>query len=126
MVQDQLAAIDIEADLILEPMRRDSGPAIAAGALLLASRQADGLMLVLAADHIVSDEQAFLTAVRRAAGAAVKGAIVTFGIEPDHPATGYGYIKPGQETQDEGVRCLEAFIEKPDATRAARFGIPGQ
>lgn len=121
MVQDQLAAIDIEADLILEPMRRDSGPAIAAGALLLASRQADGLMLVLAADHIVSDEQAFLTAVRRAAGAAVKGAIVTFGIEPDHPATGYGYIKPGQETQDEGVRCLEAFIEKPDTTRATEF-----
>ena len=121
MVLDQLAAINVEAELILEPMRRDSGPAIAAGALLLADRMPDALMLVLAADHVVSDEEAFLTAVRQAAVAAGNGAIVTFGITPDHPATGYGYIKPGGKTQDEGVYRLESFIEKPDAARAAEF-----
>lgn len=125
MVLDQLASIGLDAELILEPMRRDSGPAIAAGACLLARRDEAGLMLVLAADHVVRDDEAFKAAVRQAVVAARKGSIVTFGVTPDHPATGYGYIKPGASTKDAGVHALEAFVEKPDAARAADYVASG-
>ncbi|GGK46938.1 mannose-1-phosphate guanylyltransferase/mannose-6-phosphate isomerase [Salinarimonas ramus] len=121
MVREQLAEIGIEAEIVLEPMRRDSGPAIAAGAALLAARDPDALMLVLASDHVVRDEVSFRQAVTRAAGAARLGGAVAFGIEPDHPATGYGYLKPGAATKDEGVLVLDAFVEKPDAERAADY-----
>ncbi|MGJ3263451.1 MAG: mannose-1-phosphate guanylyltransferase/mannose-6-phosphate isomerase [Salinarimonas sp.] len=125
MVADQLAAIGVEGDILLEPMRRDSGPAIAAGAAFLAAREPDGLMLVLAADHVVRDVAAFRGAARAAAAAAREGAIVTFGIRPDRPETGYGYIKPGAATGTAGVQALEAFVEKPDAARAADYVASG-
>lgn len=121
MVRDQLAAIDVEADLVLEPVRRDSGPAIAAGAVLLAERDPQALMLVLAADHVVRDEEAFKAAVSAASSAAQHDAIVTFGIKPSHPATGYGYLRPGAVSQHPGIYHLEAFVEKPNAERAAEF-----
>ena len=121
MVRDQLSAIGVEADLILEPMRRDSGPAIAAGAIFLAERDPQALMLVLAADHVVQDEKAFRAAITTASVAAQHDAIVTFGVKPSHPATGYGYLQPGDATQHPGIYRLEAFVEKPDATRAAEF-----
>lgn len=125
MIADQLASIGLDAELILEPVRRDSGPAIAAGACLVARRDEKGLLLVLAADHVVRDDDAFKFAVSQAILAARKGSIVTFGITPDHPATGYGYIKPGAATKDAGVHAIEAFIEKPDAARAADYVASG-
>src|ERR1700710_81136 len=94
MVLEQLAEIGIEADVLLEPMRRDSGPAIAAGAAFAQRRDADAVVLALAADHVVRDAAAFVAACRRGLVAADAGSIVTFGIEPERPATEYGYISP--------------------------------
>ena len=92
---DQLDALGIKAPILLEPARRDSGPAIAAGAAFIAERNPEAIVIALAADHVVQDAAAFKAAVRTAARAAEDGTIVTFGITPDQPATGYGYIRPG-------------------------------
>ncbi|MFN3685610.1 mannose-1-phosphate guanylyltransferase/mannose-6-phosphate isomerase [Salinarimonas sp.] len=125
LVADQMAGMGIAGTILLEPARRDSGPAIAAGAAHVAADDPDGLVLVLAADHVVRDEAAFREACRIAAAAAREGAIVTFGIRPDRPETGYGYIKPGAQTAIAGVHSLEAFVEKPDAARAADYVAAG-
>jgi mannose-1-phosphate guanylyltransferase/mannose-6-phosphate isomerase len=95
MVLEQLAEIGIEADVLLEPMRRDSGPAIAAGAVFAQMRDGDAVVLALAADHIVRDTDAFVAACRHGLVAADAGKIVTFGVSPERAATEYGYINPG-------------------------------
>src|SRR5450756_2932094 len=96
MVQEQLAEIGLEADVLLEPMRRDSGPAIAAGAAFAQARDQDAVVLALAADHVVRDVAAFVAACRQGLKAADAGRIVTFGVEPERAATEYGYIRPGE------------------------------
>ncbi|WP_201266022.1 sugar phosphate nucleotidyltransferase, partial [Bradyrhizobium canariense] len=96
MVLEQLADIGIEADVILEPMRRDSGPAIAAGAVFAQNRASEAIVLALAADHVVQDNAAFVAACRQGLTAASAGRIVTFGVKPERPATEYGYISPGE------------------------------
>ncbi len=96
MVLEQLAEIGIEADVLLEPMRRDSGPAIAAGAAFAQIRDGDAVVLALAADHVVRDTSAFVAACRQGLVAAEAGNIVTFGVEPERPAIEYGYIRPGE------------------------------
>src|SRR3989442_5653968 len=87
MVLEQLAEIGLEADVLLEPMRRDSGPAISAGAAFAQTRDEDAIVLALAADHVVSDTPAFLAACREGLAAAEAGPIGTFGGEPEPPAT---------------------------------------
>ena len=121
MVSDQLEAIGAQAHILLEPVRRDSGPAIAAGTHFIARDRADAVVMVLAADHIVRDEDAFREAARKAGAAAQAGAIVTFGVMPDHPATGYGYIARAQELSEAGVFKVEAFVEKPDEATARDY-----
>jgi mannose-1-phosphate guanylyltransferase / mannose-6-phosphate isomerase len=121
MVSDQLEAIGAQAHILLEPTRRDSGPAIAAGTHFIAKDRPDALVMVLAADHIVRDEDAFRDAARKAGAAAEGGAIVTFGIMPDHPATGYGYIARGSELAEAGVFKVKAFVEKPDEATARDY-----
>jgi mannose-1-phosphate guanylyltransferase len=86
MVQEQLAEIGVEADILLEPMRRDSGPAIAAGAVFAQGRDREAIVLALAADHVVRDNAAFVAACRQGLVAASAGRIVTFGVEPERPA----------------------------------------
>ena len=81
IVKEQLAEIGIEADILLEPMRRDSGPAIAAGAAFGAKRDGNPVLVALAADHVVTDTAAFVAACREAADAARGGTIVTFGVQ---------------------------------------------
>ncbi len=122
---DQLDALGVKAAILLEPMRRDSGPAIAAGASFIAARHPDAIVLVLAADHVVRDVEAFRAAVRKAAEAADAGSIVTFGINPDHPATGYGYIRRGPEIDIPGVSKVDAFVEKPNEETARRYIADG-
>ena len=95
MVSEQLAEIGYEADILLEPMRRDSGPAIAAGAAFAEARASDAVVLALAADHVVRDNAAFVAACREGLVAADAGRIVTFGVTPERAATEYGYINPG-------------------------------
>src|SRR5215471_3313668 len=90
MVLEQLAEIGIEADVLLEPMRRDSGPAIAAGAAFAQARDPDAVVLALAADHVVRDTPAFIAACRQGLVSAESGLIATFGIKPERAATEYG------------------------------------
>src|ERR1700759_2640102 len=86
MVLEQLADIGIEADVLLEPARRASGPAIAAGAAFAQARDNDAVVLALAADHVVRDNAAFIAACRQGLAPASSGSIVTFGIKPDRTA----------------------------------------
>ncbi|WGS29904.1 mannose-1-phosphate guanylyltransferase/mannose-6-phosphate isomerase [Bradyrhizobium sp. ISRA464] len=120
MVLEQLAEIGREADVLLEPMRRDSGPAIAAGAAFAQTRDSDAVVLALAADHLVRDMPAFVAACREGLAAAEQGRIVTFGVKPERPATEYGYISPGEVVAGE-VRAVAKFVEKPDAEIAAGY-----
>src|SRR5436189_2204646 len=120
MVLEQLGEIGIEADVLLEPMRRDSGPAIAAGAAFAQARDEDATVLALAADHVVHDTPAFLAACRQGLVAAQAGQIVTFGVRPERAATEYGYISPGDITSGE-VRSVAKFVEKPDVATAAQY-----
>src|SRR5712671_404340 len=120
MVLEQLAEIGLGADILLEPMRRDSGPAIAAGAAFAQTRDKDAIVLALAADHVVRDTAAFVAACREGLAAAEAGHIVTFGVEPERPATEYGYISPGEIISGQ-VRSVAKFVEKPDPVTAASY-----
>ena len=121
IVAEQLREIGVEADIVLEPSRRDSGPAVAVAAALAARRDPKAAVLVLAADHIVRKPEEFLAACRVAAVAVGEGRIVTFGIRPTAPATQYGYIRPGAKLNGAAVLAVEAFVEKPDAATAQRY-----
>jgi mannose-1-phosphate guanylyltransferase / mannose-6-phosphate isomerase len=120
MMLEQLAEIGLEADVLLEPMRRDSGPAIAAGAVFAQMRDNDAVVLALAADHVVGDAGAFVDACRAGLVAADAGRIVTFGVKPERAATEYGYISPGQPVSGK-VRAVMKFVEKPDQMKAAEY-----
>ncbi|UZF91313.1 mannose-1-phosphate guanylyltransferase/mannose-6-phosphate isomerase [Bosea sp. NBC_00550] len=123
-VQDQLQAIGISADIVLEPSRRDSAAAVAAATELALARDEQAIVGIFAADHIVQDAKLFREACRRAGAAAAQGRIVTIGIPPTHPATGYGYIQPGDEIGPD-ARQVAAFVEKPNAARAAQYLLDG-
>jgi mannose-1-phosphate guanylyltransferase/mannose-6-phosphate isomerase len=120
MVLEQLAEIGIEADVLLEPARRDSGPAIAAGATFAQMRDPDAVVLALAADHVVRNTAAFIAACRQGLVATGDGRIVTFGVKPERAATEYGYINPGDVVSGD-VRAVEKFVEKPDQPTAAEY-----
>jgi mannose-1-phosphate guanylyltransferase/mannose-6-phosphate isomerase len=124
LVAEQLAAIGVEADIVLEPMRRDSGAAIAAGALFAAKRESDPLVVALAADHVIADPAAFTEACRLAADAAAADRIVTFGVRPTRPATEYGYIRAGASIGP-NVFAIDKFVEKPDAKTAEHYVSEG-
>lgn len=120
LVAEQLRQININPQaIILEPVGRNTAPAIALAAL---KATPDALLLVLPADHVIRDEAAFRAAILAALPAASAGKLVTFGIVPTAPETGYGYIQQGQsEGSIKGVCPIAAFIEKPDAALAAQF-----
>ena len=125
LVAEQMRAVGVRGDIVLEPMRRDSCAAIAAAARLALARDPQALVLVLAADHAMTDVPSFLAHVRTGAAAAEAGRIVTFGIKPSHPATGYGYIRPGAALEHPGVAAIAAFVEKPDEATAERYVAEG-
>src|ERR1700754_4227953 len=120
MVLEQLAEIGHEADVLVEPMRGDFGPAIAAGAVFAQLRGNEAVVLALAADHVVRDTAAFVAACRQGLVAADAGNIVTVGVKPERGATEYGYINPGKTIAGE-VRAVEKFVEKPDPATAADY-----
>ena len=121
IVAEQLRECDIEADIVLEPMRRDSAMAVAVAAALAHERDPEAAVLILAADHVVRNVDAFKSACREAAIAAADGLIVTFGINPTFPATHYGYIRPGAKVNGGAALAVEAFVEKPDAATAGGY-----
>jgi mannose-1-phosphate guanylyltransferase/mannose-6-phosphate isomerase len=120
LVTEQLAAIGAEADILLEPARRDSGPAIVAGATYALRGGDDTVMVALAADHVLSDAAAFAKACATAGEAAQDERIVMFGVKPNRAATEYGYIRPGAPLAPE-LFSIERFVEKPDAETAVRY-----
>jgi mannose-1-phosphate guanylyltransferase/mannose-6-phosphate isomerase len=122
LVADQLREIGAEADIVLEPVRRDSGPAVAVAAGLAARRSPDSIVVVLAADHVVRDQAGLVELCKTAAEAAARGFIVTLGVKPDCPATGYGYLRAGAPIAPGSyVLKLEAFVEKPDRETAQDY-----
>lgn len=123
-IERQLREIGVEADLLLEPFGQDSGPAIAAGAVLIGEENLETPILVLAADHLVRNVAKFHETVSDGLEAALKGHIVTHGIAPSHPATGYGYIEAGEKI-DAKARLVKRFVEKPDAHAAADYVLQG-
>ena len=117
----QAEEVGIEATVVIEPVRRDSGPAIAAGAAYARSRDPDAIVLAIAADHVILDTDLFHDACRAGRDAAAQGHIVTFGIRPTAPKTSYGYIRCGEPLGIAGVSAVAAFVEKPDAATAAGY-----
>ena len=117
----QAEEVGVEATVVIEPMRRDSGPAIAAATAIAAMRDPQAVVLALAADHIILDVEAFCATCLAGRAAAEAGRIVTFGIKPTEPKTSYGYILPGEAIGGGGVHAVKSFVEKPDPTTAARY-----
>ncbi|QDA57959.1 mannose-1-phosphate guanylyltransferase/mannose-6-phosphate isomerase [Thermomonas aquatica] len=119
LVAEQLRQVGAPTPaILLEPMGRNTAPAIAAAAMQALRGGDDPLLLVLPSDHVVGDADAFRAAVRKAMPAAERGALVTFGIVPDAPETGFGYI---QAEQGDGVQRVLRFVEKPDAATAQSY-----
>jgi mannose-1-phosphate guanylyltransferase/mannose-6-phosphate isomerase len=123
LVDDQLRQIGIKPQtILLEPLARNTGPAIAAAALWLLVRDPDALMLVQPSDHVIASLADFHRAVMRGLAAAQAGRLVTFGVKPSHADTGYGYIQSGEPVEGiEGVFTVDRFFEKPDHATAQRF-----
>jgi mannose-1-phosphate guanylyltransferase/mannose-6-phosphate isomerase len=120
IVRSQLAEAGVPAQLILlEPAARNTAPCAVAAAVVLAARDPDALMMLLPADHDVTDVAAYHAAVAVGREAAADGALVVFGLKPSRAETGYGYIRAGEGSG--AVRRVDAFVEKPDAATAQRF-----
>jgi mannose-1-phosphate guanylyltransferase / mannose-6-phosphate isomerase len=121
--QDTIARVTgpmYEATIVTEPVRRDSGPAVAVAATLAAERGPETVVALFAADHVVTKLDAFREVCATAAEAASRGYVVTLGVKPTEPAIGYGYIRPGAEVAD-GAFNVDAFVEKPDRETAERY-----
>ncbi|MDP3872706.1 MAG: mannose-1-phosphate guanylyltransferase/mannose-6-phosphate isomerase [Methyloversatilis sp.] len=124
LTAEQLRQIDVQpASLLLEPMGRNTAPALALAAL--AAGAADPVLLVMPSDHVIRDTAAFRDAVALGAAHAETGAVVTFGITPDKPETGYGYIRTGAALAGGPARTLDRFVEKPDAATAEAYLASG-
>lgn len=121
LVGEQLLQVGVQPrGLILEPQGRNTAPAIALAAhWLIDNGDADALMLVMPSDHLIADTEAFREAIRAAVPEAAAGRIVTFGIKPTEPATGYGYIEA--EHGSSAVRFVRRFVEKPDIDTAREY-----
>ena len=116
----EVNAAGVATSFILEPFGRNTAPAIAAASLRVAATHGkDAVMLVLAADHLIADQQAFEQAVRKAAELAATGKLVTFGIQPDSPETSYGYIEADGNT-------VLRFVEKPTLEKAQEYLASGR
>ena len=130
LIREQCVELDTTPSAIyLEPAGRNTAPAIALAALHLvhSEKASDALMLVLPADHVIRDTAAFSAAVNEAAKAAKQGKLVTFGITPTGPETGYGYIKAGGVLETDGkAREVVSFVEKPDLATAQQYVASGE
>lgn len=122
-VAEQMAEIERDARIVLEPKGRNTAPAIALAALYAAETDPETVLLVMPADHVIRDVDTFNTVISRGAVAARKGKLVTFGIVPTHPETGFGYIMA--EPDDGNAVDIQSFVEKPDAAKAVAYLADG-
>lgn len=127
LVAEQLREVGLEdARIVLEPIGRNTAPAVAVAAILAAQTDPAALMLVMPADHVIGETDAFLAAIAAAAAAARAGEFVLFGVRPDHPATGYGYIEVGEALNPgEPVHRVRRFVEKPPRPTAELYLAAG-
>ncbi|WP_370171303.1 mannose-1-phosphate guanylyltransferase/mannose-6-phosphate isomerase [Sphingobium abikonense] len=128
LVQQQLADAGYDtAAILLEPEGRNTAPAIAIAAAWIAARDPLALMLVMPSDHVIADSAAFRAAVACALDAARDGRLVTFGIQPHYPETGYGYICKGDVIDaDNGIHAVAEFVEKPPLALAETYLAGGR
>ena len=121
LAADQLMDLGVDGTtIVLEPTPRNTAPAIALGALRALERDAEALLLVLPADHLIGDTESFVAAAQQALPAAREGWLVTFGIRPDRPETGFGYIRRGESIGGDAFRVAQ-FVEKPDQPTAQTY-----
>ena len=128
IVAEQLMSINVEPKaIILEPVGRNTAPAAAIAALVIAENDPDGIMVLLPSDHVITDDGHFLDDLDGAIASAGEGSLVAFGITPDRPETGYGYIRRGAGVSGiEGCYKIDEFVEKPDLTTAERYLESGE
>ncbi len=128
LVAEQLRRQGTKAgEILLEPVARNTAPAACVAALRLAERDPKALVLLLPSDHHITDQAGFRAAVDQAAAAAAKGWLVTFGVAPDRPETGYGYIRRGEALEGlASCHRVEAFVEKPGLEAAEAYLADGR
>ncbi|WP_123592054.1 mannose-1-phosphate guanylyltransferase/mannose-6-phosphate isomerase [Salinisphaera orenii] len=125
VMAEQMRAAEMPGRVLLEPAARNTAPAVAAAALEARARHGGAAeLLVMPTDHAIGDNDVFARAVAQARAGAAAGRLTLFGVTPDRPETGYGYIQAG-ETLAEGTRAVQRFVEKPDAERAAAYLAAG-
>ena len=126
LVAEQIAEIGkTPSTIILEPEGRNTAPALTLAALYLVKRDADAMMVVMPADHVMTVPQQFVEAVEQGSHNAEQGALVTFGIVPASPETGYGYIKRDEQVDDSAAYRVARFVEKPDRETAEQYVSEG-
>ncbi len=123
VIAEQLRLMGKPGSIVLEPTGRNTAPALTLAALAASKHATDPILLVMPADHVIIDIAAFQRAVRQGAALADGGAVVTFGITPEAPETGYGYIQSGAAftAQSESARLIARFVEKPDLATAQAY-----
>lgn len=127
IIAEQMRAMGVSpAAIVLEPAGRNTAPAVAVAAMLAQRLGPEAELLVLPADHLIGDPAQFHDAVRQAAAHAAAGHLVTFGIVPSAPETGYGYILQGPALAGSTARAIERFVEKPDLATAETYVASGQ
>lgn len=125
MTAQQLAASGTEAQIVVEPAGRNTAPALTLAALLATAQGDDGILVVMPADHVIADTEAFGYAIAHAARFAEQGAIVTLGVPPTRADTGYGYIRIGTALGDV-ARTIDSFVEKPASELAQQYVASGE
>ncbi|MEB3176411.1 MAG: mannose-1-phosphate guanylyltransferase/mannose-6-phosphate isomerase [Synechococcus sp.] len=127
IVAEQMRQIGVDPEaILLEPMGRNTAPAVCVAALRAMARGDDPLLLVLAADHVIRQPEAFRTTIAAGLPAALAGRLVTFGIVPTAPETGYGYIEAAEPLSATAPVPIARFVEKPDRERAEQFLASGR
>jgi mannose-1-phosphate guanylyltransferase/mannose-6-phosphate isomerase len=122
LVAEQVAQLGKKpATIILEPQGRNTAPALTLAALYLVARDPEAMMVVMPADHVMTEPQHFVEAVQLGSVSAQSGSLVTFGVLPDSPETGYGYIKRNGELEGGAAYTVARFVEKPDLQTAMRY-----
>ncbi|KIO49440.1 mannose-1-phosphate guanylyltransferase/mannose-6-phosphate isomerase [Nitrosospira sp. NpAV] len=121
VIAEQLRLIGKKGAILLEPVGRNTAPALTLAALAVMREGADPILLVMPADHVIADTKRFQAAVRKGVALADEGAVVTFGIKPDSPETGYGYIQSGGPIDQDGTCRIARFVEKPDLATAEAY-----
>ncbi len=125
LVMEQLPGIP-EQNILCEPIGRNTAPCIGLGAVHVASKYDDAVMIVLPSDHLIKNNEIFIDTFKEACDVATKGAnLVTVGITPNYPETGYGYVKYDEAKKDGNARVVEKFVEKPDLETAKSYLADG-